>query len=722
MLKNGRQQQKSYYGGLAGSAFGFGETLSFYRSGSYDNTFPNISRIAESFMTILPYAVDGRGERLRSNPQLISALYNPNKEMSGIDFFEALMVMSLVHPTVYILCWHNERGAATPGGVITKDNIAGFTFLENPSVVVEDGVTVYRQGTQTWTENEVISISLNINPYSLISGYSPSLAAKKWATIDDYIADFQSGFFKNGAIPAGEFVITAKDVASYNATVDMLQEKHRGAGQNNNVVYVHRPTSAIDGKPMNAQIEWVPFSQANKDMTLQALFDQANKKIDMDFGVPQEIKGYLQNSNYASVNVAERIFDKYVTYPKALKIWSKFTHEMNRITGGLGFAISFDFDITTLADEEKVKAETAQVQFNTLNSALEAGFTLESAVKSLDLPESFAKLSERVVQETDTNVDIKNENKKPASQLETSTKLAKPAKKKIIKIEEDEFDKELRDEIEEYMESQIDAEIEQKRFDEELRSKKFAKDLFAIIALIILDVGIKQYEESREEVTKAGGDIEKMTEYKLSDELKTRYQKYLEKVSLSYTADTADSIKRVLDQAVVEGWSTNDLKMKLREIMNNDKWRVERLLRSEKHRAEGMAGLDAMEQLAKETGLKIYKTWHLNPLTPNPCDKCQELDGKRIEMHESFGDTDEDFATMEAADGHPNCNCYLTFDFEKLAESKIVKVTCPKCGRYMFESKGGNANNVICANSRCKKHFNFEIIDGKVAATEVKNG
>ena len=30
---------------------------------------------------------------------------------------------------------------------------------------------------------------------------------------------------------------------------------------------------------------------------------------------------------------------------KRLKIWTRFTHELNRITGGLGYAITFDLDI-----------------------------------------------------------------------------------------------------------------------------------------------------------------------------------------------------------------------------------------------------------------------------------------------------------------------------------------------------------------------------------------
>lgn len=266
------------------SAYNIGQTMAFYRCGSYDNTFPNISRISEAFAEVLPYAVNANGERMRPQPKVIEALYSPNKQMSVVDFSETLMVMLLVHPQVRILCWHEENGKAIAGGKITKDNICGFTFLENAEVEYDtDGskrykVTNANAQVHYWSENEVIELSLHPNPYAILDGYSPSLASKKWATIDDYIAEYQSGFFRNGAVPAGEFVITAPNVNAYNDIVDELQKKHRGAGANNNLVYTYRPVDNLTGQASNATIEWIPFNQSNQEMSLQTLFDQANKR------------------------------------------------------------------------------------------------------------------------------------------------------------------------------------------------------------------------------------------------------------------------------------------------------------------------------------------------------------------------------------------------------------------------------------------------------------
>lgn len=356
-------------------------TLDYYRKNNqYENGYGSITKIVNAFMDVKPYTVDGEGERVKSNLQ--NRLYHPNQDMSSSDFREALAVMSLIHDRVFVLCWRIEDGVAMPGGDITADNLAGFTFLENPVVTPTDGKKIYTYNGKAYTEDEVIELK-DINPYNLHKGYSPARAAKKWATIDDYIAAYQTGFFKNGAVPSGQFIITAPTVKDFNDEVDKLESKHRGAGKNNNIVYVHRPTDR-EGKPSNAKIEWVPFNVQNKDLSLDAIFEQANKKIDSVYGVPAEIRGYLSNSNYASVNVAEKIFIKYVVKPFTQKVYTRFTHQLNRITGGLGVAISFELEVPGVVDEEKVIEETKKIRDERIQFYLDRNYTLDSIKAYLD--------------------------------------------------------------------------------------------------------------------------------------------------------------------------------------------------------------------------------------------------------------------------------------------------------------------------------------------------
>lgn len=678
--------------------------------GSYDNLFPDVSRIAEQIATILPYAIDAQGKRLDPQPQGIKALYNPNKEMSGPEFFETLATLALIHPTVYILAHRIDGGV----GEITPENIGGFTFLQGVTPrYYADGTVQYNLNGRVVDDSRVLAISLNVNPYDLLYGYSPALAANKWATLDDYIVDWQSGTFKNNAIPAGEFIITARNAEEFNAIVDEMERKHKGAGRNNNVSYVHRPTSSIDGKPLPAQIEWVPFAQSAKDLTLDSVFDQANKKTAMAFGVPEEIKGFVQNSNYASVTTAERIFDKYTVLPKATKIWAKFTHELNRITRGLGYAITFDYEPAQLADEDKVNAETMKIQLETLRSALDAGFELDSIVTALELPDSFKTLNMRPGTQEETRSDVVETFKPEASQVETSTKGIKKAKCKTI-ASDDETEMLLQG----YTLEQIEAGIADDEFDIEKKSRSLAKDLLKVLQSGAVLYALSQEKELETQASSKGYDVSDVTNYEPTQEFTDSYLEYLEKVALSFTEDTAESIRTVLERGYVEGWTKLEINDALRDIIPNEFWRIRRLQRTESHRSSQLASIDMAKRFAAETGIDgITKVWHINPASLNHCETCLALDGVELPLDESFeAESDKPFSAgvAQAADCHPNCECSLTFNIPdmprvelEIAEEKTVKVKCPKCKRYICDAeKSAKLKNVVCA--RCGHHFDKE--------------
>lgn len=396
----------------------FGKTYAFYKGLTYDNAYPSISRIADSFSIIKPYAIDANGKPLE-DIRVINKLYQPNWQMSSNEFRQALAVMSLVYEKVYVLVWSEENGKATPGGNITADNIAGFTILEGVSERTVGDEKRYAVGSYEFSENEVIELKAGVNPYNLRGGYSPSSAAQKWATIDDYIASYQAGLFENGAVPAGEFIITASDSGEFNAIVDRLEGANRGSGNNNNIIYTHRPIDPTSGKPAEAQLQWIPFAQNNQQLGLGEIFTQVNKKLDSVYGVPASIRGVNDNNTYASVRVDEQIFVKYTLLPFASRIWDQFTHNLNRITGGLGFAITFDLDIPAVAEEKKIEAEKKALELGLIEKALGLGFSLESTIDALELGNNY-----KLLKEDATQSPLKINNDKPnvdeGGEVETS--------------------------------------------------------------------------------------------------------------------------------------------------------------------------------------------------------------------------------------------------------------------------------------------------------------
>lgn len=361
-------------------------TLLHRGNNQLENGYGSIQAITKQFFNAVPYAMDARGKALKQS-NVTDVLGHPNKDMSGLDFREALALMSLIHNKVYIRVWHS-------GSKVTERSIRGFTFLESVQEVEDSKGTAYQTPDgSVYRESEVIVLK-NINPYDLSEGYSVANAARRWANIDDFIAAYQSGFFENGAVPAGQFIISAPTSEEYEDIVRNLQGKHRGIGKNNNVVYDYAPLDPLTGKPAMSSITWVPFNTTNKDLAMQEIFDQVNKKIDSAYGVPPSQRGDNSNNTWASVRVDKEIFIDNTIRPFANKIWTRFTHELNRITGGLGYALVVEIETPHIAEEEKEFAEKKSTDTSTLLSLVNAGYTLESAIKALNLDESYLELDE----------------------------------------------------------------------------------------------------------------------------------------------------------------------------------------------------------------------------------------------------------------------------------------------------------------------------------------
>ena len=155
---------------------------------------------------------------------------------------------------------------------------------------------------------------------------------------------------------------------------------------------------------------------------------------------------------------------------------------------------------------------------------------------------------------------------------------------------------------------------------------------------------------------------------------KANYQAYLMNVATSYATDTANSIRSVLAQGQAMGLNKEEIATNLRNIMKTDEWRVQRLARTEEHRSSNQSSVDAMIQLMHETNTKIYKVWHTN--SGDPCEFCAAMEGRRELVNESFLPKGESivgsnggvfantFVDVDAADLHPHCHCYITYEVE----------------------------------------------------------
>lgn len=362
-----------------------------FKSDEYASHYPNVRPITNELMGIVPYAIDGNGKPVPH--AALNALFHPNKRDSLPMFIEKLGVSVLAQDYTYLLVWRREGMEAKPGGDfgVGGSNIAGYTFLECPGIEYRDGRIYYKMGAQEFSEDEVIAIPGGAKPGDLYAGYSPAMSAAKWATLDGHIADFQNGFFENNAIPAGVFKVAAPTVQEYTDMVEKLKERHRGAGNNNNVSYTHAPIDA-QGKQAAAQVEWIPFAQSNKDIDFEPLLQHVDNRLSESYGVSSIIKGVDSAAKYSNAEVSEASFAKRAVKPLALRIYSQITHELNRITGGLGAAITFKYEIPAISDAELVKAKTKREEVAMIKEIIDMGYSLDSAVDALQLSQSYKLL------------------------------------------------------------------------------------------------------------------------------------------------------------------------------------------------------------------------------------------------------------------------------------------------------------------------------------------
>lgn len=653
--------------------------LDCYESDNYASIYPSIKAISNEFMKITPFAIDVNGKPLVKQPPAgINALYNPNQLDSSVAFREKLAVMNLTHRKTYLLVWRREAGVAKPGGEINHNNIGGFTFLENPAITVIDKKTYFSIGSQTFSENEVISLPGGVDPSGLYQGYAAGIASARWATLDEYIADFQKGFFENGAVPAGQFVITTASKQDFDDTVDKLQEAHRGAGKNNNVTYTPRPVDPADGKPSNAKIEWIPFQVSNKEIDFKNLFEQANKRMDSTFGVPASIRGVGESNNYATARVDQQNFIRFTIEPLALRIYTQLTHELNRITGGLGYAVTFKLDYPAVAEEEKAQAETKAIEGQIVRDMVAAGYSLDSIIDAFELSNGYKLLKEgekknATIENDKPDVDDGGEVKKAPNpdEIDGVTPINR-IKAKLT--DEEKLEKAARN----LMQSQVDRAVAELREDPlaleeptEDEIETFIKAMMATITPILVAQAEAEYATG---VKTAGIDLEDVQGFSFTDEADDAYKQYLRQVGSSYGNDTAESIRKVLSDAVDNGWNRREMEAKLKDIMNTDDYRVKRLARTELNNSQNIGKLEGMKSLAAETNVAWEKTIFHSGST---CDICATQEGKWTEISQPLWAVGESIATVNdkgeqtiyvnnwqtnnANDYHPNGKGALVF-------------------------------------------------------------
>lgn len=647
----------------------------------YDNIFPYVNAIAQRFSTVIPYAVTPDGRKLDPAPAALNALYAPNDTYSCLEFLKLIASGMLTQSHVDILVWTPEG----PGGNITPDNITGYTILPTNSRVYDDNRSDwYHRVTMNlgngprpyeFTRDETIALSYSRHPNDPSHGISPAMTIKKWANVDDMIADYERGFFGNNAVPAGMLGIVSENAEDFQRNRARLEETFRGAGNNNGIVYNMVPVDPTTHKPsQTSKLVWVPFQNSNDTLDLQTVSDVVNNRLANALSVPDIVRGIDNGQTYANAEMAERSFIENTLKPLCMTVWDKWQFELDRITGGLGYGITFDLDLPAQTEVERTQAETQQIRVNTLIQLVNMGATVESAADALGLPNPYKRLN------------LHPTNTIPLPTLPSTRTITKATKKTDDTTTETQILPATRTYIDRVIRLTRRSQNGLKD-DLETISRQWVNDVETTLTTHLTEYARKTGMKLSQILTAwadlhpehpltvdiqsyTTADWRKLYDWPtLPDNVKTAYETHLQETANTTSKTITNKTLELLTRADTEQWDSHRLQTELTRMGNDH---AELIARCETVQSQRLGSLYSARNLSETLGVKLQKVWRTTG-DGNTCDFCQHMEGTTRPLDSAYMAKDatvtigghdyvNSFETMSTPNGHPRCRCYEDYE------------------------------------------------------------
>ena len=643
----------------------------------YENVFAQVRPLVDAMVMVRPYGVGRNGARLDMSrtPELV-ALEDPNENMGAIEFFDTMFSTWLTEDNLYIHA-HKNRGG----------KIVGYTLLPPDSkVTVQNGESYWQvwtsAGLQTIYQDEVIEMHYSRNPRTL-KGVSPAGASRTYAQIDDLLAQFEKAYLENGAIPASVTIIRASTQAKFNEARAELESQLKGAHNRNKTLYLWRQFNNDDGTEKD-QVEVKTIQGNNNTLAISELVDVINDRLNKAYGVSNFIMGDDSSAKYDNAELSDYQFTRRRVKPALVKFWAQFQHELDRITGGLGYAIDFHLDEPELTERKKVEAQTDELTTQNLIRLIEAGSRASEACKALDLnPDKWLNvavgiytrvLADRTIERNSLAVDKQTQKDKLNfhSQSHTSRQACQHQQDDYEPFTEDEeLEKRIFDKLMKLAEAifaqdkTINLEQVQKEIYELLKNEA---DRGGLQALENLEKLVDEDDEKViAEIIKNGGN-------QISEQLSERLLQRSNYLVQGFDQHTREIMRSVLESE--EPLTAQEIKKRLREVLPTGK--AATIARNETVYAFKSGRLELDEKMAKELDVQIELTWHTSPIPGHPvCPLCEAMEGQKTILGQSFtpqpvevtlkdGTTrTETWSASEWNDegkipnAHTNCKCYF---------------------------------------------------------------
>jgi HK97 family phage portal protein len=584
---------------------------------------------------------------------LKTILNNPNSSMSPFKFRSTIFGHKLVHPNVFIKL---ERTA--------KRIPYGLTIPLPSSITMETytGELVYKNNSNNTVipSDQIINI-FGFNPISNIDGYSPLQSIKEFLSLEDLMMYYQQAYYRNGSLPGG-FVFVRGTEADAQAVRNTLTRTFKGVGNANRIAVIAQPkTDVVD--PVKF---FVPELQ--KQVTTPELYDNIQKLKSKSFRVPDEIKGIVSNSTYASARVAQDIFMRNTVKPHLDQVYDEINHYIS-----VNFPNEDIYIETDISPMLPSNYDDLAVQIDSAVKLVNAGFSPHSVLTALDLPD---------MEYTGIAVQQTIEPKKTANKAKLK-EVTTDGGDIIEEANTDKYINKTEKTIQEFLKAQqvrvLKLLTKKKAINDigELDIDAETADIVASIVPIMLAVtnnagkmATTQAKIELKDIVEASA----IPDFKLDTATKTALVEYFDKVFRNFNTETSDQLKAIMQNAIDNNLTVGEVAKNIKTYYADSEYRSARVARTEVIRTYNKTNTGVADTIADDNQLTYTKTW--KTLSGEPCEFCLSLEGTEVSRGEAFvpngksldgvngGSFTNDWEDVEDGNLHPHCQCTIVKTWE----------------------------------------------------------
>lgn len=657
-----------------------------------ENVFAQLRPLVDELKMVEPFGVGRNGARLplTRTPEL-AVLQSPNDKMGWAEFADLMFSTWLTEKELNIHVWKDRSKvygySVLPVGA--RKSMGGEEYFET---------SLASGGVARYSRDEVMTLRFSRNPKEIDSGISPGIASMVWAQIDDVMAQYQLGHFENGAVPAYITIIRASSHEKYLEKRKEMERGFHGAKNKGKTLFLWR--QFLDDGSEKDEVEVKTIQGSNASLAIKDIMSIVNDKLNKAFGVSNFILGDDSSAKYDNAELSQQQFLSHRVYPALFSFWSQFQHELDRVTGGLGYSISWELEIPELTDRLKVKAEIKKIETETrkleddmknsranmLLTLIKAGATPDAVVKALGLDNRWLEVARSLITSSteqndlggivqiNTQVHDHHQSSQDGHQNCSHCHHTHDALEPKFSVDEV-VEQQIYRDLMKLIESSVAEIIGQGVILNE-------SEIQAIVDKIVealkaeADKGANTGAEEIQAIVlgATGDEIAGVLEnggYHLSDEFYENINSRTEDIVSRLQDEAKDVARKVLNNTTTP-MSASQVEKALSDVL--PKYRAATIARNETVFAFRAGHLQNDGYIAQKYGLKMKKVWRAHP---GACDICQAMDGKEVDQSEAFPDIVEGKDGIQYAwkhdkwnlDGqitsaHVNCRCY----FETIVE------------------------------------------------------